>query len=139
MKWKYKEKTSTQLKNWFYNKPKKNKKFRDFSSFILWYNLNINDKKCYYCSISERQIQKVIHLGLLKSKRFPKNGIFKRGVNRGYWLEIDRKNPKGKYSEENCVPCCYFCNNDKSDVFHGIEYKKFFQNRAGYLLGLIKE
>ena len=72
-------------------------------------------------------------LSILKSNRFPLNGKFKQGRARGVWLEIDRKEPKGKYSKNNCVLSCYFCNNDKSDVFNEKEYNNFIKDRVGYL------
>jgi len=134
MKWIYREKTEQQLKNWFYQKPKNKRGFKTFQIFFSWYNEFVKDKNCHYCGISERDIQKLVHYGVIKSKRFPKNGNIKRGVSRGYWLEIDRRNPNGKYYKKNCVPCCYFCNNDKSDIFTEEQYFKFKENRKYYLL-----
>ena len=62
-----------------------------------------------------------------------------QGRTRGVWLEIDRKKPKESYSEDNCVLACYFCNNDKSDVFESAEeYIKFKENRLIYLQNIIK-
>jgi 5-methylcytosine-specific restriction endonuclease McrA len=46
---------------------------------------------------------------------------FRKG-RRGFNLEVDRKNPKGKYSPNNCVLACYPCNNAKSDVFSHAEF-----------------
>lgn len=139
MKWIYLKKSEKQLKNWYSNK-KYSKKvkidFKDFMSFNKWYN--DKEKICFYCGLSEEFSQKIIHNGLLKSNRFPLNGKITRGVNRGYWLEIDRKNPKGNYSFENCELCCYFCNNDKSDVFGEIQYKEFITDRIGFLNRLAK-
>lgn len=80
-----------------------------------------------------------MHKGLLTSNRFPLEGIISRGVNRGYWLEIDRKNPKALYSSDNCVLSCYFCNNDKSDVFDDAEHKAFKENRLGFLGELLNK
>jgi hypothetical protein len=109
--------------------------FSDFENFYDWF---VNqDKKCYYCGIEEHEVQQIVVHGLLTSNRFPLNGKIMQGRSRGMWLEVDRIHPKEKYTRDNAVLCCYFCNNDKSDVFHGLEYKKFFQDRAGYLRGLI--
>ncbi len=55
------------------------------------------------------------------------------------WLEVDRIKPKDAYSEKNCVLACYFCNNDKSDVFDGEDYKLFFQNRFKFLTQLLEK
>jgi hypothetical protein len=133
--WKHKEKDKDQLKRWFYGK-KGNREFDSFNDFYSWYSET--KKQCFYCGISEKECQEIIHRGILTSNRFPTNGKFKQGVNRGYWLEIDRKKPKGKYSKSNCVLACYFCNNDKSDVFDESQYKEFYQNRAEFLRNLLK-
>ena len=121
-----------------FNRRVKNGKngFQDFDEFLKWYNNQI--KKCYYCELKEEESQ-ILVTKILKSSRFPKNGISGRGTSRGMHLEVDRINPKGKYSKENCVLCCYFCNNDKSDVFHGDEYKEFSKDRIGFLRKLIKD
>lgn len=76
---------------------------------------------------------------ILKSNRFPENGKIGQRKSRGVWLEVDRLEPKGQYSRENAVLCCYFCNNDKSDVFSGQEYLKFRENRIEYLRDKLKK
>ncbi|WP_255036751.1 hypothetical protein [Lacihabitans soyangensis] len=105
------------------------------NSFLKWYQYQ--EKVCRYCGVSEKTCQEVIHKGLLNSKRFATEGVFARGVNRGYWLEIDRKEPNEPYSENNCVLACYFCNNDKSDVFNEKQYLEFKENRSDFLRKLI--
>ena len=144
MKFKYLKKTDEELKKLYYNKKSKknNKKnFENFECFLKWYNNQ--EKECFYCGLKEEEMQKLTWSGILKSKRFPiKFDIkfdIKKGKNRGVWLEIDRKNPEDGYYPENCVLCCYFCNNDKSDIFIGDEYKKFYQNRVNYLRELFKK
>jgi hypothetical protein len=84
-------------------------------------------------------MQEISMTGILTSKRFPQNGIIGQGTNRAVWLEIDRIAPNGLYSRDNCVLCCYFCNNDKSDVFRGDVYATFFQNRVAYLRQLLND
>jgi hypothetical protein len=84
-------------------------------------------------------MQELSITGILTSKRFPQEGTVGRGTNRGVWLEVDRIDPNGLYSRDNCVLCCYFCNNDKSDVFAGDQYVQFFQNRVAYLRQLLNE
>jgi hypothetical protein len=111
--------------------------FESFNEFLNWY-LELK-KECSYCGLSEENSRFIVLNGILKSKRFPENGVLKRGKGRGYYLEVDRKNPKNKYSSENCVLACYFCNNDKSDVFNSNEYVDFFQNRKFYLEDLIRK
>lgn len=111
--------------------------FNDVSDFLSWYESQ--EKACYYCGLTEQESQEIVMNGLLRSNRFPQNGLNGRGTSRGVWLEIDRLDPKGLYSRENSVLCCYFCNNDKSDVFYGANYREFFQNRASYLRKILVE
>lgn len=133
----FKEKTEAQLKAKYYKRETRSLNgFKNFDDFKSWYIEK--DKKCRYCKISESEVQEIVVLGLLKSKRFPENGRTSQGRARGMWLEVDRFNPNEKYSRENCVLACYFCNNDKSDVFVGSEYLDFYQNRAQFLKNLIK-
>ncbi len=140
MSWTYREKTDKQLKGWYNDKVKKDRNgFNGFEDFRSWYNENVRDKQCYYCGLSERESQRIVHDGLLTSKRFPLGGVLRQGVNRGYWLEVDKKNPKGNYSHENCVPSCYFCNNDKSDVFTDVQYREFVKDRPTFLKNLLRK
>jgi hypothetical protein len=136
-KFEFKEKTDKQLR---YSYNSKNQRglndFKDFKEFSDWYKGE--SKYCAYCGIQERVFQEIVMTGKLTSKRFPLNGIIQRGRSRGVWLEIDRVNPNKNYSIDNVALCCYFCNNDKSDVFAGKDYKDFFQNRAKYLKNLLK-
>jgi hypothetical protein len=139
MSWTYLEKADKQLKNWYNEKARKNQSgFDSVEDFLEWYKENVSNGNCFYCGVTEREIQLIVHNGNLTSKRFPQDGKFLQGVNRGYWLEIDRKNPQGIYSKENSVPCCYFCNNDKSDVFTAEQYMEFIKDRASFLKKLSK-
>jgi hypothetical protein len=134
----YTDKSEKQLSSWYKSKVKEEKtNFLSYEDFSEWYFGN--KKECFYCRISERECQEIIFKGLLISKRFPLGGEFARGVNRGYWLEIDKMNPRGMYSRNNCVLSCYFCNNDKSDVFNHDQYKEFVGNRGEYLRKILKE
>lgn len=140
MNWTYQEKTEKLLKNWYNEKVRTDRNgFNDFEDFRSWYNETVRDKQCYYCGLGERDSQKIVYDGLLTSKRFPLGGRFSQGVNRGYWLEVDKKNPKGNYSRENCVPSCYFCNNDKSDVFTDVQYREFVNDRPSFLKNLLRK
>ncbi len=91
----------------------------------------------YYCGLTALESQQIVRRGMLKSKRFPKNGKHGRGTSRGMWLEVDRYDPTRQYQVDNIVPCCYFCNNDKSDVFHGDQYKLLAKDRVGFLRQLL--
>ena len=128
----YKLKPIKSLKSNFSQRKRKGlNSFDSFEDFHNWYNKQ--NKVCYYCGLREEEMQKIVLIGILKSNRFPQNGIIGRGQSRGIWLEVDRLEPKENYSSENCVLCCYFCNNDKSDVFNAIEYKEFKENRVEFL------
>jgi hypothetical protein len=132
----FEARTKQQLKSWYSGKVRKNQMgFGNFETFDLWYKKQI--KQCHYCHIEEVLVQEIVMRGLLTSARFPKKGLNARGRNRGKWLEVDRKKPKENYSAANCVLACYFCNNDKSDVFNETQYQEFKANRAGYLRGLL--
>src|ERR1035437_3101133 len=135
MKFNYEQKPIKNLKADFSGR-KKDDAFGDFETFHKWYNQQ--EKTCHYCGLSEAESQEIVMTSLLKSNRFPQDGKSGRGEGRGRWLEVSRFKPKGKYSQENCVLACYFCNNDKSDVFDGDEYKKFQLNRTEYLKRRIK-
>ncbi|HAK00448.1 MAG TPA: hypothetical protein DCM62_10525 [Bacteroidales bacterium] len=105
--------------------------FADLNAFKEWYHNQ--EKVCYFCGLKEEDCQEIVITGVLKSRRFPQDGKSTRGRSRGVWLEIDRLDPTKKYSPENCKLCCYFCNNDKSDVFHGEDYKAFIKDRVKFL------
>ena len=133
--WIYRPKSEKQIKNMFLTK--KPMGFKSLIDFQNWYNKN--PKVCKYCGLTEEESQEIIHRGLLKSKRFPLSGLIRQGVFRGYWLEIDRKNPDGPYSTENCVFSCTFCNNDKSDIFSYNQYLEFREDRISFLRKLLNK
>ena len=143
MPFEYQPKSIKQLRNSYNNKLSKGVNgFDNFDDFIDWYfnhELVNHELACHYCGLTEKESQELVMTGLITSNRFPQKGVISRGKNRAIWLEIDRLNPKGLYSRDNCVLCCYFCNNDKSDVFGGNEYKKFFQNRVEFLSDVLNE
>jgi hypothetical protein len=129
---KYKTKPIDKLKSNFSQRKNKGlNSFDDFKDFHDWYSKQ--DKDCHYCGIKEAEMQEIVMTGILTSNRFPQNGIIGRGQSRGVWLEVDRLQPKENYSRKNCVLSCYFCNNDKSDVFEGNDYKEFMENRVEFL------
>lgn len=134
----YQPKSCKQLRGWFSQKKSKGVNgFINFDDFHNWFKNQ--EPVCHYCGLKEIESQELVMKGILKSNRFPQNGIHGPGTSRAIWLEVDRLNPKDKYSKDNCVLCCYFCNNDKSDVFDGNEYSKFLNNRAVYLRQILEE
>ena len=80
----------------------------DFQEFIS------RKHKCEYCDITKEKITSLINSGKLNKKK----------DTRGWSLEIDRKKPNFEYTRENCVWCCYWCNNAKTDEFSYDEFKK---------------
>lgn len=68
-------------------------------------------KHCHYCKTSKEELTKLAE----------GNKIFKKN-ERGFKLELDRKEPNKEYSTENCVMACYWCNNAKTDEFSEEEF-----------------
>lgn len=68
---------------------------------------------CGYCGVSIEQINKISNYHKLYTKR-----------SRGYTLEIDQKEPNNGYKDDNCVACCYWCNNAKTDEFSVEDFKE---------------
>ncbi len=75
----------------------------------------INDENtpCDYCGITISQVKELAN----NYKLYKKN-------NRGWSLEIDRKNSNYEYTTDNCVMACYWCNNAKTDEFTYDEFKE---------------
>ena len=86
--------------------------FEDVFSLSDFSELNKSDK-CCYCNLTIEKVKKLANKKLL----FKKN-------ERGWNLEIDRKNSNYEYSKENCVMSCYWCNNAKTDEFTYDEFIK---------------
>lgn len=134
----YQPKTIPQLRNSYNSKVRDGVNgFNNFEDFLDWYHGQ--EFICHYCGLTEEEMQEISMTGILTSKRFPQNGIVGQGTSRAVWLEVDRIAPNGLYSRNNCVLCCYFCNNDKSDVFSGDIYANFFQNRVEFLRQLLND
>lgn len=70
------------------------------------------DIECEYCHMTENKVSNLIGKGQ----------IHKKHITRGWSLEIDRKIPNHEYTKENCVWCCYWCNNAKTDEFSHPEF-----------------
>jgi len=74
----------------------------------------VNDaSECDYCHITKEKIDKLI---------VDKN-LFKKHITRGWSFEIDRMEANLEYTKDNCVPCCYWCNNAKTDEFSAEEFR----------------
>lgn len=66
----------------------------------------LKEEKCRYCNLT---------IGIVKQLA-KKKLLFKKN-ERGWTLEIDRKNSNKEYTQTNCVMSCYWCNNAKTDEF----------------------
>jgi len=110
MKWRKEQKISIDnLQNHYVNKTFLNVfPFEEFAEFVR------AKRECEYCHITEKRIQTLITALQLNTKK----------DTRGLTLEIDRKKPNHEYTKDNCVWCCYWCNNAKTDEFSFEEYKK---------------
>jgi len=129
------------LTNVFYSfRQRGNRIFREKNEFFYWYKKNeLNG--CFYCGLTEKEQIKILKLESIDSKRF----YYNLNGTRGRYLEVDRKIPENRdYSSENCVLSCYFCNNDKSDVFDEKQYKEFIGGeprnniRFNYFMSLLE-
>jgi len=85
--------------------------FKKYYSY-LEFNELLEKKNCYYCGISEDDIELLIS----------RHKINKKKLTRGWTLEIDRKKPNLDYTPDNCVRCCYWCNSAKTDEFDDVEF-----------------
>lgn len=92
--------------------------FEGVTDFVNWWQGQ--ETKCSYCETSIAIIAR-----LIEGQHLPARNV--RGeARRGPVLELDRKDPKGPYSKENCALACYYCNNDKSYIYDSDSYRKFF-------------
>ena len=69
-------------------------------------------EECHYCHITKDDIETLVTKKMLYKKN-----------ERGFTMEIDRKNANLEYTNKNCVPACYWCNNAKTDEFDDVEFK----------------
>jgi 5-methylcytosine-specific restriction endonuclease McrA len=99
--------------------------FKSFLEFYKWHKKQYEAQKghCYYCGTHESVTAAVME------KKYPNRKRFNRGMK----LEVERKDSiDNKYTAENCVLACYFCNNDKSEFFTEEEYRSYLANRKGF-------
>lgn len=101
--------------------------FGDKVKFFDWYMTQ--KQECHYCGISENTLSYIWDNRVLN--RRPKRGL----------IEVDRVDPNRGYCPKNCVLACYFCNNDKSNIFTHDQYKLFANptTRKKYLEDLVRQ
>ena len=116
------------IRQLFHNKKEeiKGTDLQNFNTFYRWYLKQYGLQKgcCYYCNTEEGVVAAFLDKRIQNIKR----------PNRGKHLEIERRDSiLNKYSSENCVLACYFCNNDKSDIFTESEYLEYLKDRKTFL------
>jgi len=102
-------------------------RYPSFNRFYKWYiaQYQSQEGRCYYCKTEEKVI------AILFEKKFQN----RKRTTRGKHLEIERRDSTcNLYNEENCVLACYFCNNDKSDIFEEKEYLEYLKDRSGFFI-----
>jgi len=121
---KYTKLTSNELqkamKNWRENNTFLIEKFEkdyvaNFGKVFPKYEFSelFNMHKCEYCEITIPEINDLVD----------KEQLFNKQYSRGFTFEIDRINSNKEYTKDNCVICCYWCNNAKTDEFNREEFK----------------
>jgi len=80
------------------------------------FNRIIKVDKCEYCGITLVDIEHLAEAQQIHKK-----------YERGYTMEIDRKDANLEYTAQNCVAACYWCNNAKTDEFTAEEFKPIGQ------------
>jgi 5-methylcytosine-specific restriction endonuclease McrA len=96
--------------------------FDSADDLVRWWRDQFEKQQgqCAYCQTSIDLIKKLIDKDLLRTRRTRGQG------KRGKCLELERKEPFGRYEPENCVLVCMCCNNDKSNIYGHEEYMRFF-------------
>lgn len=113
------------IRQLYNNKQGENFEFANFNEFYKWYLTQFEKQKgcCYYCKTEESVLTKLFEKKYTSVKR----------PNRGKHLEVERRDSdSNKYNKTNCVLACYFCNNDKSDIFSENEYFEYLKDRKQF-------
>lgn len=96
--------------------------FKDANELAFWYleQFKKQDGRCCYCDSSILTIKHLIDNKLLGVRKVKGEGV------RGPKFEIERVDSvENIYKPQNCLLACYYCNNDKSNVFSAKDYKEF--------------
>lgn len=81
---------------------------------------------CAYCETSIELIRRIIEAARNDKTVFYRFRGTRGGGIRGESLEVERRDPDAGYNPANCSLACYFCNNDKSNVYTESDYQTFF-------------
>lgn len=109
--------------------------FGNKEKFAKWFLSRLSSQKycCYYCETSIFTLISLIQQKILKPRKIG------HGKTRGEVLEIDKEVNELGYTPKNCVLACCYCNNDKSSIIDGTDYKTFFgPARKVYFQHLVK-
>jgi hypothetical protein len=113
------------IRQLYNNKQGEDFEFTNFNEFYKWYLTQFEKQNgcCYYCKTEESVLTTLFEKKYASVKR----------PNRGKHLEVERRDSdSNKYNKTNCVLACYFCNNDKSDIFSENEYFEYLKDRKLY-------
>ena len=90
-----------------------------FEAFLAWWCEKTPEdgiRRCYYCEVDERALKDAFDLKIISSKKRSFSGE----------LQIERKDPNGDYSADNCEFACVMCNNAKSDMISADDFTTYF-------------
>lgn len=90
-----------------------------FEAFLSWWCEKTPEngiRHCCYCGIDENTLKDAFENGVVISKKPSFSGE----------LQIERKNPNGDYSADNCEFACVICNNAKSDMISAEDFTTYF-------------
>ena len=89
-------------------------KKQNYKSNLSWgkfIEMTLKDS-CYYCGITTKQIYKLSDL---------KNDT---KIEKDYSMKIEKKDNLVNYNDNNCISCCYWCKNAKTDEFSELEFRE---------------
>jgi 5-methylcytosine-specific restriction endonuclease McrA len=86
---------------------------KEFKESFYYKDSDKAKRKCFYCGITEKEIEKLADNNQIRTKRY---------YSRGKTMEIDRLKPNKAYTINNIVLSCYWCNNAKSDEYSVNEF-----------------
>jgi|GEM_PF-1675050 len=87
--------------------------FKTFTNFYKWYKEQ--PQKCYYCNITQNELDELWDKELISSKKFSKA------------LHIERLDANKPYCKDNCRLACAVCNNAKSDMISEQDFECFVE------------
>lgn len=110
--------------------------FADMNELAFWYveQFKKQEGQCCYCESKIADIKKLLEAGKIRARKVKGEG------QRGPRMEIERLDAiSNEYKPSNCALACYYCNNDKSNVYEAEDYKKYLAPaKKAYIEYLIK-